>query len=81
MKLWFIATVVKDSSSVERRRLFLAASSRVEGVGDSLAGVAETLLNGAEDTLALLRGVVAAGAGRVSDLLSSRLLALCEELA
>lgn len=67
--------------SVESSRLFLVASGRVEGVGDGLASIAETLLDGAEDTLALLRCVVAAGAGRVSDLLSSGLLALCEELA
>jgi hypothetical protein len=64
---------------VERRsrnRLFLVASGAVEGVGDGLAGVGQTLLGRAENALALLLGWVAARAGAVADLLGGWLLAL-----
>lgn len=56
------------------KRLFLVAR---EGVRNRLAGVAEALLDGAEDTLTLLLGIVAARAGGVTELLCGGLLALC----
>jgi hypothetical protein len=43
-----------------KKHLFLVASSAVEGVGDGLAGVGETLLSGAEDGATLLLGGVTA---------------------
>ena len=57
--------------------LLLVASSTVEGISDSLAGVAETLLSGVEDTATLVLRLVAAGAGGVAELLGGGLLALC----
>jgi hypothetical protein len=45
---------------VEQKHLLLLAGSAAEGVGDSLASVAETLLGRLEDAAALLLGGVAA---------------------
>jgi len=59
-----------------RNRLFLVAGGAVEGVGDGLAGVGETLLCGAEKASALLLCAVAAGAGAIAELLGGGLLAL-----
>jgi hypothetical protein len=56
----------------EESALLLLASGAGEGVGDALASVAESILGLLHDALAL----VAAGAGRVTELLSSGLLAL-----
>lgn len=61
----------------ERSCLLLVASGTVKGISDSLAGVAETLLGGVEDTTALVLRLVAAGAGGVTELLGGGLLALC----
>lgn len=63
---------------IERNRLLLAASVAGEGVLDGLGGIAEGLLGGREDALALVGGIVAARSGGVTDLLGRGLVALCE---
>jgi hypothetical protein len=60
----------------KKSALLLLASGAGEGVGDGLAGVAGHVLSLLHDTLALVRRVVAAGAGGVAELLAGGLLAL-----
>jgi hypothetical protein len=63
---------------VTRSHLFLVAG---EGILNGLSGVADSLLGGGEDALALVRSLVLVGAGGVTDLLGSRLLVVCKWLA
>jgi hypothetical protein len=77
--------VVKEEKSVsclpssgkkKANALLLALGGAGESVGDALASVAEGVLSLLHDALALVGGIVAAGAGGVAELLSSGLLAL-----
>lgn len=60
----------------KRSALLLLASGAGEGVGDALASVGGHVLGLLHDALALVGRIVAARAGRVTELLSGGLLAL-----
>jgi hypothetical protein len=64
-----------------KKCLLLLASSTVEGIGHSLASIAKALLSRAEDAVALVLSLVAAGAGGVAELLSGGLLILCTRVS
>jgi hypothetical protein len=66
-----------EGRKAHSKRLLLVASSLVEGVGNSLASVGQTLLSRLHHAAALLLSGVGAGAGRVAEGLGSGLVALC----
>jgi hypothetical protein len=70
----------EDSNRPRRSERLLLLLAR-EGILDGLGGVAERLLGAGEDTLALVRGIVTAGAGSVTELLGSGLVTLCEDVS
>ena len=65
-----------QSKVVISQHLLLVASGLVESVSHRLTGVAEAILNGTKDTLALIGSLVASRACGITKLLSCGLLAL-----
>lgn len=65
-----------QTTHIEGSCLLLLAT---KGVLDGLSGAAKRVLGRLENALALVGGIVTAGAGGVTELLGSRLVALCEK--